>query len=53
MPYSNNNELPKSVKSKLTDHQQTVFRKAFNSALEEYGKESTAYKVAWSAAKKA
>jgi cation transport regulator len=53
MPYESNNSLPKGVRKKLTDHQQTVFRKAFNNALREYGKESTAYKVAWSAAKNA
>lgn len=52
MPYASNSDLPPAVR-KLSDHQQTVFRKAFNAALKQYGDESKAYAVAWAAAKKA
>lgn len=51
MPYTANNELPDTVKDNLPEHAQTIFRKAFNSAHEEYGNEEQAFKVAWSAVK--
>lgn len=50
MPYSTNDELPAAVK-KLSDHQQTIFRKAFNNALKQYKDEKKAYATAWAAAK--
>jgi len=54
MPYSSNSQLPAAARKRLTPHQQDVFRASFNNALKEYkGKESKAYAVAWSAAKKA
>jgi len=54
MPYSSNSQLPKPARKRLTSHQQTVFREAFNNALKEYkGNESKAYATAWAAAKKA
>lgn len=53
MPYRSNKELPPRVKSALPGSAQTVFRKAVNNALKEYPTESTAFKVAWSAVKKA
>lgn len=52
MPYSNNSELPESVKDSLPSAAQTIFRKAFNSAEKENSEES-AFKIAWSAVKKA
>lgn len=51
MPYDTNSELPKSVKDNLPEHGQTIYRKAFNNALKEYGQEERAHKVAWAAVK--
>ena len=54
MPYRTNSELPKAVKEKLTDHQQSVFRNVFNSMMGEKGMtEARAYAGAWAQAKKA
>jgi cation transport regulator len=54
MPYKTNSELPLAARKRLSSHQQTVFREAFNSALKTYhGNESKAFAVAWAAAKKA
>ncbi|QSP94132.1 ChaB family protein [Marinobacter salinisoli] len=62
MPYASNSELPKGVQDNLPEHAQEIYRKAFNSAWEEYkdrsdrrgdaGREETAHKVAWAAVKK-
>lgn len=63
MPYSNLQDLPKSVKDNLPKHAQEIYREAFNSAFQEYDKpserrdpnesrEEVAHKVAWSAVKK-
>lgn len=52
MPYNSNEELPSNVKDHLPEHAQSIFRKAFNSAHEEYGDEEQAFKVAWGAVKK-
>ena len=53
MPYKSNADLPKSVRDALPEHGQTIFRKAFNSASEQYGTENEArlMKVAWAAVK--
>lgn len=51
MPYASNADLPDSVKNHLPDHAQTIYRKAFNNAYEQYD-EPTAFKVAWAAVKK-
>ncbi|HEV2601912.1 MAG TPA: ChaB family protein [Candidatus Babeliales bacterium] len=51
MPYASNADLPSSVRDHLPEHAQTIFRKAFNSAHEEYSNEEQAFKVAWSAVK--
>lgn len=61
MPYSHNKELPKSVRDSLPEHAQDIYRKAYNSAFDQYDKpddreggatqEETAHKVAWSAVK--
>lgn len=54
MPYTSNSELPKAVRSKLSEHQQTVFRNVFNSMMGEDGMtESRAFAGAWSKAKSA
>lgn len=52
MPYSKNSELPRNIKSILPAGAQTIFRKAFNSAHEQYKEEVRAFKIAWSAVKK-
>lgn len=51
MPYKSNAELPENVKG-IPAEAQTIFRKAFNSALTQYGNEDQARKVAWSAVKR-
>lgn len=51
MPYQEINALPDSVKNHLPKHAQEIFLAAFNSAIEEYNEEETAFKVAWSAVK--
>jgi cation transport regulator len=62
MPYDNNSDLPDSVRDNLPAKAQEIYRKAFNSAWDEYsdpedrrgdaGREETAHKVAWAAVKK-
>jgi cation transport regulator len=62
MPYATKSDLPESVKDSLPDHAQDIYRKAFNSAWDEYddaadrrgdsSREQTAHRVAWSAVKK-
>jgi cation transport regulator len=52
MPYKSNADLPESITKHLPDHAQSIFRKAFNSAHEQYGEEERAFKVAWAAVKK-
>ncbi|HKK15155.1 MAG TPA: ChaB family protein [Gammaproteobacteria bacterium] len=61
MPYDRNADLPKSVRDHLPQGAQTIYRKAFNSAWDEYreagkrrgsaSREETAHRVAWSAVK--
>ena len=49
MPYENTSDLPDSVKSNLPGHAQEIYKEAFNSAEDQYGEESRAHRVAWSA----
>jgi len=61
MPYDRNVDLPEQVRDSLPDDAQAVYRKAFNSAWEQYeneedrrgdaSREETAHRVAWSAVK--
>jgi len=51
MPYTHNSDLPKAVRGKLSNHQQTVFRNVFNSVLDGGATESQAFASAWSKAK--
>lgn len=61
MPYDKNSELPDAVRNNLPSHGQEIYRKAFNSAWDEYknpedrkgsaDREETSHKVAWSAVK--
>lgn len=53
MPYKTNEDLPKNVLDSLPqEHARNLFRKAFNSAYEQYETEEQAFKVAWAAVKK-
>jgi cation transport regulator len=52
MPYDKNDDLPQSIRDNLPEHAQTIFRKAFNSALKQYGEEERAFKIAWAAVKR-
>jgi cation transport regulator len=52
MPYEQIDDLPPSVKDHLPKPAQEIFRAAFNSALEEYGEEERAFRVAWGAVKR-
>ena len=49
MPYENPSDLPDGVRNNLPKHAQEIYRAAFNSAEEQYGEESRAHRVAWSA----
>lgn len=62
MPYARKRDLPESVRNNLPEHAQDIFRKAFNSASEDYkdpekrrqksdDPEEIAFKVAWAAVK--
>ncbi len=49
VPYKQITQLPDSVKNNLPKHAQQIYKEAFNSAEEQYGEESRAHRVAWSA----
>ena len=49
MPDKQITQLPDSVKNNLPKHAQEIYKEAFNSAEEQYGEESRAHRVAWSA----
>jgi len=49
MPYKEITDLPESVREHLPEHAQQVYKSAFNSAEKQYGEESTAHRIAWSA----
>jgi cation transport regulator len=49
MPYKQITQLPGNVKNNLPKHAQEIYKEAFNSAEEQYGEESRAHRVAWSA----
>jgi cation transport regulator len=61
VPYARNRDLPDAVLGVLPEHAQEIYRKAFNSAWDEYenardrrgqsSREETAHKVAWAAVK--
>lgn len=52
MPYETNQDLPSSITNHLPEHAQTIFRKAFNNAYDQYDSEELVFKVAWAAVKK-
>jgi cation transport regulator len=49
MPYEKLTDLPDSVRDNLPQHAQEIYKEAYNSAEEQYGEESRAHRVAWSA----
>ncbi len=49
VPYKQITQLPDNVKNNLPKHAQRIYKEAFNSAEEQYGEESRAHRVAWSA----
>jgi cation transport regulator len=49
VPYKQITQLPDNVKNNLPKHAQEIYRAAYNSAEEQYGEESRAHRVAWSA----
>jgi cation transport regulator len=49
MPYEKLTDLPDRVRNNLPEHAQEIYKEAFNSAEEQYGEESRAHRVAWSA----
>ena len=49
MAYEKVLNLPKGVKDNLPKQAQEIYKEAFNSAEEQYGEESRAHRVAWSA----
>jgi cation transport regulator len=49
MAYQKLTDLPDSVREHLPKHAQEIYRAAYNSAEEQYGEESRAHRVAWSA----
>jgi len=61
MPYERKDDLPEDVRDALPKHAQEIYRKAFNSAWEQYAdpedrrgdqsREATAHQIAWSAVK--
>lgn len=58
MPYLRNADLPDSIRFRLPNHAQDIYREAFNNAWDRYGKdeplrrEEISHRVAWSAVKK-
>jgi cation transport regulator len=52
MPYDKLTDLPDRVRNNLPKHAQEIYKEAFNSAEEQYGEESRAHRVAWSAVEK-
>lgn len=50
MPYRTNDDLPAAAQ-RLPEHAQDIFREAFNHAWNSYGREETAFRVAWAAVK--
>jgi cation transport regulator len=49
MSYKTNWELPAAIRDRLPEATQNLYRIAFNSAIQWYGEEEKAHKIAWSA----
>lgn len=53
MPYDSNQDLPPAVTDNLPDAAQSIWRSAFNSAIEQGQSEESAFRIAWNAVKDA
>lgn len=53
LPYQRNADIPKPVRDALPEEAQTIWRKAFNAAEQQYGDEGRAAAVAWVAVERA
>ncbi|XGV98924.1 MAG: ChaB family protein [Leptolyngbya sp. BL-A-14] len=49
MAYLTNQDLPNNIRDRLSDASQSLYRVAFNSAIQWYGEEAKAHKIAWNA----
>jgi cation transport regulator len=49
MSYLTNQDLPTGVRDRLSEASQHLYRVAFNSAIQWYGEETKAHKIAWNA----
>jgi cation transport regulator len=49
MVYQINQELPEEIRHRLSERAQSFYRAAFNSAMQWYGQEEQAHRIAWSA----
>jgi cation transport regulator len=49
MSYQTNRELPVHIRSQLSETAQHFYRVAFNCAIQWYGDEPKAHRIAWSA----
>jgi cation transport regulator len=49
MVYQMNRDLPRDIQTRLSDTAQEFYRIAYNSALQWYGEEDKAHRIAWSA----
>lgn len=49
MPYQTNRDLPADIRDRLPADAERFYWIAFNSAMQWYGEESKAHRIAWSA----
>lgn len=49
MVYQMNRDLPRDIQTRLSETAQEFYRIAYNSALQWYGEEDKAHRIAWSA----
>ncbi|MBW4693249.1 MAG: ChaB family protein [Lyngbya sp. HA4199-MV5] len=49
MSYISNQDLPSGVRDRLSEASQNLYRVAFNCAIQWYGEEAKAHKIAWNA----
>lgn len=56
MPYATNADLPSSVRNRLPEHGQSIYREAFNHAYAAHAgeerQEEAAHRIAWAAVKR-
>lgn len=47
--FTTNRDLPANIRERLSEAAQSLYRSAFNSAIQWYGEEAKAHQIAWSA----